>query len=74
MGREGQRPVSYTHLDVYKRQDDEMKTKSSVDWNNKSTADIIGDLAKFVKLGKDNNLNLKFEMCIRDRSNLWELL
>ena len=40
--------------------DDEMKTKSSVDWNSKSTADIIGDLAKFVKLGKDHNLNLKY--------------
>lgn len=40
--------------------DDEMKTKSSVDWNSKSTADIIGDLAKFVKLGKEHNLNLKF--------------
>ncbi|MFK2307050.1 hypothetical protein ACIXN8_18185 [Bacteroides fragilis] len=40
--------------------DDEMKTKSSVDWNSKSTADIIGDLAKFVKLGKDHSLNLKY--------------
>ena len=40
--------------------DDEMKAKSTVDWSNKATADIIGDLAKFVKLAKDHNLNPKF--------------
>lgn len=40
--------------------DPEMKVKSSVDWANKSTADIIGDLVNFVKLAKANNLNPKF--------------
>lgn len=36
------------------------KLKTSVDWSDKNNADIIGDLAKFVKLAKDNNLNPKF--------------
>lgn len=40
--------------------DDEMKTKTTTDWDNKNSADIIGDLAKFVKLAKDNNINPKF--------------
>ncbi len=40
--------------------DDEMKRSTSVDWNNKSTADIIGDLAAAVKFAKEHNLNPKF--------------
>lgn len=40
--------------------DDEMKVKTTVDWANKATADIIGDLRTFVKLAKDNKLNPKF--------------
>jgi hypothetical protein len=39
--------------------DDIFKAKTSADWG-KSGADVIGDLAKLVKLGKDNNLNPKF--------------
>lgn len=40
--------------------DDEMKVKTTVDWANKNTADIIGDLRNFVKIAKDNKLNPKF--------------
>ena len=40
--------------------DDEMKRSTSVDWNNKSTADIIGDLAAAVKFAKEHSLNPKF--------------
>ena len=40
--------------------DPEMKVKTTVDWNNKTSADIIGDLRTFVKLAKDNHLNPKF--------------
>ena len=40
--------------------DDEMKVKTTVDWANKSTADIIGDLVTFIKLAKSKNLNPKF--------------
>lgn len=40
--------------------DETFKVASSVDWGQSNNADIIGDLAKFVKLGKDNNLNPKF--------------
>lgn len=40
--------------------DPEMKVKSSSDWANKTSADIIGDLRGFIKLAKDNKLNPKF--------------
>lgn len=40
--------------------DDDMKRTVTTDWNNKSTADIIGDLAAAVKFAKDHNLNPKF--------------
>jgi hypothetical protein len=40
--------------------DDEMKRTVTTDWNNKSTADIIGDLAAAVKFAKDHSLNPKF--------------
>lgn len=40
--------------------DDEMKVKTTVDWSNKTSADIIGDLRTFVKQAKDNKLNPKF--------------
>ena len=40
--------------------DDEMKVKTTVDWANKATADIIGDLVTFIKLAKSKNLNPKF--------------
>lgn len=40
--------------------DDSQKQKTASDWGNAANADIIGDLAKLVKLAKDNNLNPKF--------------
>lgn len=40
--------------------DEEMKRTVTTDWNNKSTADIIGDLAAAVKFAKDHSLNPKF--------------
>ena len=40
--------------------DEEMKMKTSVDWGNKSGADIIGDLVKIIKSAKKMNLNPKF--------------
>lgn len=40
--------------------DPEMKVKSSSDWSLSASADIIGDLVKFVKLAKDKGLNPKF--------------
>lgn len=40
--------------------DDDMKINTSADWGNKSSADIIGDLATAVKLAKAKNLNPKF--------------
>lgn len=42
--------------DVY----DFQKQKTSSDWGNASSADIIGDLRKFVKLAKDKGINPKF--------------
>lgn len=42
--------------DVY----DEQKVKTSSAWSDAANADIIGDLAKFVKQAKDMNLNPKF--------------
>ena len=40
--------------------DPEMKLKTTVDWNNKATADIIGDLRTFVKFAKSKGINPKF--------------
>ena len=40
--------------------DEEVKLKSTVDWANKSTADIIGDLMTAVKFAKSKSLNPKF--------------
>ena len=40
--------------------DPEMKVKTTVDWNNKATADIIGDLRTFINLAKSKGLNPKF--------------
>ena len=40
--------------------DDFQKQKTTSDWANSSSADVIGDLAKLVKLAKANNLNPKF--------------
>lgn len=40
--------------------DDFQKQKTTSDWANAANADVIGDLAKLVKLAKDNNLNPKF--------------
>lgn len=40
--------------------DDEMKKKVSVDWDNHSTADIIGDFASLIKFAKAQGLNPKF--------------
>ena len=40
--------------------DETFKVQTSGDWGDRSNADIIGDLVKFVKLAKDNNLNPKF--------------
>lgn len=40
--------------------DDFQKQATATDWADASNADIIGDLVKLVKLGKDNNLNPKF--------------
>lgn len=40
--------------------DDENKLKTASDWGNKSSADIIGDLAKTIKTAKDMGLNPKF--------------
>ena len=42
--------------DVY----DELKLKTSTDWKDSKSADIIGDLVKLVKKAKDMNLNPKF--------------
>ena len=40
--------------------DDFQRQKTTSDWANSSNADVIGDLAKLVNLGKKNNLNPKF--------------
>lgn len=40
--------------------DDFQKKKTTTDWANSATADVIGDLAALVKHAKDNNLNPKF--------------
>lgn len=40
--------------------DEDMKVKTTVDWNNKATADIIGDLRTFINLAKSKGLNPKF--------------
>ena len=40
--------------------DDWQKQKSSVDWANSASADIIGDLVALVKTAKANGLNPKF--------------
>lgn len=40
--------------------DEFQKQKTDTDWGNASSADVIGDLAKLVKLAKANNLNPKF--------------
>lgn len=40
--------------------DEVQKQKTSTDWGNSANADIIGDLAKLVKLAKANGLNPKF--------------
>lgn len=40
--------------------DDERKVKTSSDWGNKSSADIIGDLVKIIKAAKGQSLNPKF--------------
>lgn len=40
--------------------DPEAKVKTTVDWGQKDTADIIGDLRTLVKLAKDRGLNPKF--------------
>lgn len=40
--------------------DDDKKVVSSADWGNAASADIIGDLAKWIKEAKANNLNPKF--------------
>lgn len=40
--------------------DEEMKRTVTTDWGEKSSADIIGDLAAAVKFAKDHNLNPKF--------------
>lgn len=42
--------------DVY----DELKLKTTSDWSESKSADIIGDLVKLVKTAKDLNLNPKF--------------
>lgn len=39
--------------------DDTFKVKNSTSWGNASSADIIGDLRTWIKLGKDNNINIK---------------
>lgn len=40
--------------------DDFQKQKTASDWANSTSADILGDLKKLVKLAKDNSLNPKF--------------
>jgi hypothetical protein len=40
--------------------DDEMKIKSSVDWGKKDSADIIGDLARAVKLSKKKGFSPRY--------------
>lgn len=40
--------------------DEDKKRATSTDWNNKQSADIIGDLATIVKFAKHNNINPKF--------------
>lgn len=40
--------------------DEEMKRTVTTDWGEKSSADIIGDLAAAVKFAKDHSLNPKF--------------
>lgn len=40
--------------------DEELKVKTSIDWGQSSKADIIGDLARYVKLGKKHQLNIKY--------------
>lgn len=46
--------------------DEDMKVKTGTDWNNKSQADIIGDLATLVKFAKSKGLNPKFAFINQD--------
>ena len=64
--------VSYTHLDVYKRQEQQLKTSdivsdSSALYNNKeiSLSDCLNE--SFIVLDTKNNDPDITEMCIRDR-------
>lgn len=40
--------------------DDEAKVKTTSDWGNKTSADIIGDLVKIIKDAKESGLNPKY--------------
>lgn len=40
--------------------DEDTKVKTSTDWDKKTSADIIGDFAKFVKIAKAKGMNPKF--------------
>lgn len=40
--------------------DDEAKVKTTSDWGNKTSADIIGDLVKIIKDAKERGLNPKY--------------
>lgn len=40
--------------------DDVQKQATASDWSDSAKADVIGDLAKLVKIAKDNNINPKF--------------
>ena len=57
-------PVSYTHLDVYKRQASAAAKESSVQIKNNGTLHLAN--AKFV-VNDEGKLVLTSQMCIRDR-------
>ena len=60
-------PVSYTHLDVYKRQAQQKKeTDTMVNRTEKPGVDS-NKSGEFVMCQKENRAHIIIEMCIRDR-------
>ena len=68
------RPVSYTHLDVYKRQEGSLAPVACVEEEN--TCEKIHDCATILVWQKMNEAindvvdHMTLQMCIRDRDNL----
>ena len=59
--RSSSRPVSYTHLDVYKRQELEDENGVRADPNSQGEG-------KAMLYAQENQILIQLEMCIRDRA------